>query len=173
MAVAALLMYLRVPAFRRHSERSGWRQSRDGRCISRGIQEVLRLLRVSVAAQAGTAPLALHYFGQFPVWFAITNLVAVPLASCIIFASVIFLILNPVPLAGLWAAQGLKLAGAATAWGDRVELYPSPGPPSKTSSCLRNRSCAFIWCWEVPVAGTKRGMSGTYTVFWPLVVCGS
>jgi len=108
MAVGALLMYLRVPAFRRHSERSGWRQRRDGRCISRGIQEVLRLLRVSVAAQAGTAPLTLHYFGQFPVWFAITNLVAVPLASCIIFASVIFLILHPIPLAGLWAAQGLK-----------------------------------------------------------------
>ena len=37
------------------------------------------LVVVSIAAQIGTFPLAVHYFHQFPVWFLLTNLVVIPL----------------------------------------------------------------------------------------------
>lgn len=36
-------------------------------------------LGMTLAAQVGTAPLVIHYFGQFPVYFIITNLLIIPL----------------------------------------------------------------------------------------------
>ena len=49
------------------------------RAGQRLLAAVWGLVVVSVVAQMGTAPLVLHYFGQFPTWFALTNIVAVPL----------------------------------------------------------------------------------------------
>jgi competence protein ComEC len=40
---------------------------------------------VSFAAQVGTGPLALHYFHLFPVWFLLTNMIVIPLASVILY----------------------------------------------------------------------------------------
>lgn len=45
------------------------------------------LLTVSTAAQLGVFPLVLYYFGTFPTWFFITNLLVVPLVGVIIYAS--------------------------------------------------------------------------------------
>ena len=39
---------------------------------------------ISLAAQLGTLPLVVYYFHQVPVYALITNLVAIPLLSCII-----------------------------------------------------------------------------------------
>ena len=44
------------------------------------------IISVSVAAQAGTFPLAIYYFHQFPNYFIITNLVVIPLSSLIIYS---------------------------------------------------------------------------------------
>ena len=45
------------------------------------------LLTVSTAAQLGVFPLVLHYFGTFPTWFFVTNLLVVPLVGIIIYAA--------------------------------------------------------------------------------------
>ncbi|MCE5180119.1 MAG: ComEC family competence protein [Porphyromonadaceae bacterium] len=45
------------------------------------------LFTVSTAAQLGVFPLVLYYFGTFPTWFFITNLLVVPLIGIIIYAS--------------------------------------------------------------------------------------
>lgn len=45
----------------------------------------LALLTVSITAQIGTAPLALHYFGQFPGLFWLANLWVVPLISLLMY----------------------------------------------------------------------------------------
>lgn len=42
------------------------------------------LISMSVAAQIGTMPFALYYFGQFSNYFLLTNIVIIPLASFII-----------------------------------------------------------------------------------------
>lgn len=55
------------------------------------------LLIVSIAAQAATFPLALHYFHQFPVWFMLTNLAAIPLVTLLLAA---FVLSVPFLLAG-------------------------------------------------------------------------
>ncbi|MFC5269577.1 ComEC/Rec2 family competence protein [Adhaeribacter terreus] len=40
---------------------------------------------VSIAAQIGTFPLSLYYFHQFPVYFLISNLIAVPLSTIVLY----------------------------------------------------------------------------------------
>lgn len=49
---------------------------------------------VSIACQITTAPLALAYFGTFPKYFLITNILAMPLTSLIIPACLLTLILS-------------------------------------------------------------------------------
>ena len=71
-------------------------------------QSVSRLLIVSLAAQLGTMPLTLHYFGQTSNYFALTNLIVVPMAG-------ILLSLGFSTLAMSWCAVGEWL-GLATKW---------------------------------------------------------
>lgn len=49
---------------------------------------------VSIAAQIGTAPLVAYYFGRFSCYFIIVNLVVIPLATTIIFGSIIATVLT-------------------------------------------------------------------------------
>ena len=71
-------------------------------------QSVSGLLIVSLAAQLGTMPLTLHYFGQTSNYFALTNLIVVPMAG-------ILLSLGSSTLAMSWCAVGEWL-GLATKW---------------------------------------------------------
>ena len=71
-------------------------------------QSVSGLLIVSLAAQLGTMPLTLHYFGQTSNYFALTNLIVVPMAG-------ILLSLGFSTLAMSWCALGEWL-GLATKW---------------------------------------------------------
>lgn len=52
---------------------------------------------VSIAAQVGTAPLGLYYFHQFPNYFIITNLLVIPLATLILYAGFLTVILSVIP----------------------------------------------------------------------------
>ena len=56
------------------------------------------LTSVSLAAQLGTLPLALFYFNQFPNYFLLTNYVAIPLSTFIIYAAVSYLAIAWVPM---------------------------------------------------------------------------
>ncbi|OJU54058.1 MAG: hypothetical protein BGN96_08710 [Bacteroidales bacterium 45-6] len=42
---------------------------------------------VSLAVQLGTYPICLYYFGTFPTYFFLTNLVIVPLSTCVMYSS--------------------------------------------------------------------------------------
>ena len=57
-------------------------------------------LSVSLAAQLGTLPLILYYFGAFPTYFLLANLVVTPLACCILCATLGALILGNLPIIG-------------------------------------------------------------------------
>jgi competence protein ComEC len=48
------------------------------------LSSVLPLLAVSCAAQLGVAPLTAYYFGCFPTYFPLANLVAVPAATLVL-----------------------------------------------------------------------------------------
>ena len=46
-------------------------------------------ISIALSAQIGTAPLVAYYFGQIPCYFILVNLVVIPMASAIIFLSII------------------------------------------------------------------------------------
>lgn len=71
--------------------------------------KIWSLLAVSLAAQIATFPLGIYYFNQFPNYFLLTNIVAVPLATLIIYAGIAVLITSFIPLISELLAQLLVL----------------------------------------------------------------
>ncbi len=65
------------------------------------------LVSVSLAAQTMTAPIVVWSFGRFSTYFLITNLVAVPLATIIIYMALAVLMLAVWPSAQVWAVKAL------------------------------------------------------------------
>jgi len=66
------------------------------------------MMSLSLVAQLVTAPLTIHYFGQFPNYFLPANLVAVPLSGLLIYLAAGCLIASPVP--GLFSVMAWSLS---------------------------------------------------------------
>lgn len=60
--------------------------------------KVWELSCVTLAAQLFTLPLTLHYFGQFPNYFLLTNLLVLPLMAPLLGGCLLVLALSPIPL---------------------------------------------------------------------------
>ncbi|MEX2370585.1 MAG: ComEC/Rec2 family competence protein [Bacteroidales bacterium] len=80
--------------------------------LKKPLKRVLDLVSVSIAAQLSTLPLVLLYFHQFPTWFLLTNIVAIPLVSLmlalfVIFAPFLIILSDP----AFFAMILVKLAG--------------------------------------------------------------
>jgi competence protein ComEC len=76
---------------------------------SKMAQRVWQMFAVSCAAQFSTLPLTLYYFHQFPVYFWITNLFVIPLTSCIICVSGVYLLVSFFKPAAIVAGKVLTL----------------------------------------------------------------
>jgi competence protein ComEC len=61
------------------------------------FRKIWELMSVTIAAQIMTLPLCLYYFHQFPNYFLLSNLVAIPLSTLILFGEVIVLLFSPLP----------------------------------------------------------------------------
>lgn len=66
------------------------------------------ILSVSMAAQLGTAPFTLYYFQQFPTYFLITNFIAIPLSSLVIYLAIALFLVSFIPYLSLAIAFLLK-----------------------------------------------------------------
>ncbi len=66
------------------------------------------LLSVSIAAQIGTLPFTLYYFQQFPNYFLLTNLVAIPLSTLVIYLAIGLLATSFLPTISTIVAMLLK-----------------------------------------------------------------
>jgi len=66
------------------------------------------LFSVSLAAQLGTMPFTLYYFQQFPNYFLLTNFVAIPLSSMVIYLAMALLMTSFVPYLSVAVAFLLK-----------------------------------------------------------------
>ena len=85
------------------------------------------LLTVSVAAQAGTLPLTLYYFQTFPNYFLLTNLVAIPASTLVLYGAVCLLLVAGVPYVS--GAVAWLLDGVLTVMNGSVglvQLLPAP-----------------------------------------------
>lgn len=78
-----------------------------------GLRDVWNLLALSFAAQLGTLPFILHYFGTFPTYFLLANLFVSPLAVCILGSALASFLLAPVPWLGGWAVRVLEFSANA------------------------------------------------------------
>lgn len=75
------------------------------------VDKVWQLTVVSTAAQFLTFPVCIYYFHQFPNLFLITNIIAVPLSTIILYAAIALTAFSWIPYAGDWLG---KLVGAVT-----------------------------------------------------------
>lgn len=65
------------------------------------------LIAVSLAAQLFTLPLSLYYFHQFPNYFLLSNIIALPLSTIILYGSIFALVIAPLKF--LWVPIGIIL----------------------------------------------------------------
>lgn len=101
VAVLAILCF--YPVF------SGWCPLR-----SKPFRYVWNLLSLSLAAQLGTLPFVLHYFGTFPTYFLLANLLVSPLSVCILGCALGAILLSVVfPFGGMWAVKALQFSTVA------------------------------------------------------------
>jgi competence protein ComEC len=56
---------------------------------------IWKVVAVSIAAQLATFPLAFYYFHQFANYFLLTNLVAIPISSFVIYSGIAVLLTSP------------------------------------------------------------------------------
>ena len=86
------------------------------------LQPVTTLIAVTLAAQLLTSPFTLYYFQQFPIGFLLSNLVAVPLSTCILYILLLLLFTASIPFVGTgvgmiakttigWMNQYIQLIG--------------------------------------------------------------
>ncbi len=75
------------------------------------VDKIWQLLSVSTAAQLLTFPVCIYYFHQFPNLFLLSNLIAVPLSTLILYAAMVLISFSWVPFLGLYLG---KIVGGLT-----------------------------------------------------------
>ncbi len=69
------------------------------------IDKVWQLMAISLAAQILTFPICIYYFHQFPNLFLLTNIIAVPLSSIILYAEIFLVAFSWIPFVGAWLGK--------------------------------------------------------------------
>jgi len=64
---------------------------------TRPARFIWTMFAVSLAAQVGTTPFTLYYFQQFPNYFLLTNFIAIPLSTLIIYLAIALLFVSAIP----------------------------------------------------------------------------
>ena len=80
------------------------------KCKNKILKYIWGILVVSISAQLGTLPLILFYFGSFPTYFLIANLIVSPLAVCILSLTLASLLLMWVPYVGDFCIYALNMS---------------------------------------------------------------
>jgi competence protein ComEC len=97
---------------------------------------------VTLAAQVFTTPVCLYYFHQFPNFFFISNLLAVPLSTLILFSELLLLIvawLTPVALiVGKMVGWGIELMNAIIGFISRL-------PYAYTDNVVTTFTGTLLW----------------------------
>lgn len=69
------------------------------------IDKVWQMVAITTAAQLLTFPVCIYYFHQFPLLFLITNLVAVPLSTIILYAEIFLVAFSWIPFVVIYAGK--------------------------------------------------------------------
>ena len=101
IAVASILLFLPLLRLPYPNKNESW--------LARIGHSVWSFVGVSVAAQVGTAPLVAYAFGRLPVYFLLSNAIAVPCATAIIYGMVMLWVLTPLPGAQVGMAKAVEV----------------------------------------------------------------
>ena len=71
---------------------------------------IINMVSMSVAAQIGVAPIIAYHFGRFSTYFLFTNFLVIPLATIILYGTLLVLILPMLAPALLWVVALLNKA---------------------------------------------------------------
>lgn len=75
---------------------------------------------VSLAAQIGTMPITAYYFGRISCYSLLTNLIAIPAATLILYLAVLFMACHPLPILQEWMGWALswvaKITNTSLSW---------------------------------------------------------
>ena len=98
--------------------------------LGRIAQFFLGIIVVSIAAQIGTLPITIHYFGQVSTYFLITNLIVLPLATFLVPCGLISIALGGTAAGVLFSKMTFGFAwlmNHATGW---IEQLPGSSFPA-------------------------------------------
>jgi len=74
------------------------------------LDYIWKLTSVGIAAQLSTGPLSIYYFHQFPVFFWLSGLVAVPLSGLVLVLGLILFVLESMHLPASWVGKILAFS---------------------------------------------------------------
>jgi competence protein ComEC len=101
------------------------------------LDKIWRLMAITLAAQILTFPICIYYFHQFPVFFLVTNLIAIPLSTIILFTEVLLLTFGWIPFAGYYIGKVICwLTGALNYFIFKIDQLPF--------SVINNLSLSFL-----------------------------
>ena len=89
------------------------------------LDSIWKLVAVSIAAQILTTPISIFHFHQFPNYFLLTNIVAVPLSSLIVLGEILLCAVAWMPAVALLTGKVLTwMIGLMNGWIERIEALP-------------------------------------------------
>jgi competence protein ComEC len=74
------------------------------------IKKIWEMSSITIAAQIITFPICLYYFHQFPNVFLISNLIAVPLSTVILFSEIILICFSWIPFLGIYLGKFVEVS---------------------------------------------------------------
>lgn len=101
--------------------------------LGRIAQFFLGIIMVSLAAQVGTIPITIHYFGQVSTYFLLTNLIVLPIATILVPCGLVSIGLGGSTIGVLFSKLTYGLAwlmNHATGW---IEHLPGSSFPAHAS----------------------------------------
>ena len=115
------------------------------------LQKIWELLAVTLAAQVLTFPVCLYYFHQFPNLFFVSNLIAVPLSTIILFAEILLIAFSFFPALAMITG---KLIGITVGWMNDLIQYLNKIPFSVSENIYATfYSTVLIYAIVLFIAG--------------------
>lgn len=118
---------------------------------------------VTIAAQWLTIPVSIYHFHQFPVWFLISNFIAVPLSGLILYGEILLLLFSLFPpaanLAGIIVASGIRLMNSVVKKVESLPFAVWDGLQLNTSQTL----ALFVFTCAIAVAWLQRSRIAFFT----------
>ena len=123
-------------------------------CSHRAAAWVYELTVTSLSAQVATAPLVAYYFGQLPVWFLLTNLFVIPLATAVLTVAVVVMVLPSLGGVLLW------LVGLMNSVVDTLSRLPFATVSGLHSSALQVALCYALLLLLYALLAFRQGQRG-------------